>query len=154
MIDRKEKIVPMHLASIEHHGSTSTLSQTFDKLMAWAKESGNDHNPGARVVSIFHTSLKDTPEDNIHISACLEVDTEMKPDGTVGYKYLDPGMCLVTRQELGIDEFEKAWTEFYATAKSEGHEWSSMPPFEIYYNDPKKTPDDKFIVDLCIPIVK
>ncbi len=153
MIDRKENIEPMHLACIEHHGNIAGLSQTFDRLMEWAVRSEHAHNPGARVISIFHHSVKTTDEDQIHISACLEVDSEMEPDGEIGYRFLDPGMCLLTRQELRMNEFEKAWIDFYAAAKSEGRQWSSMPPFEIYYNDPRKTPGDTFVVDLCLPIV-
>lgn len=45
-----------------------------------------------------------------------------------------------------------AGTELFIWLNKNGYKTTDRNCFEIYYNDPKTHPENKFILDMCIPV--
>ena len=65
---------------------------------------------------------------------------------------IDSGKCIIGSFEIAPYEFEKSWTGLFVWMNENGYKKSSENPYEIYHNDFREHPENKFIVDLCIPI--
>ena len=86
------------------------------------------------------------------MSACLHPQSSFDAEGEVGLKVIPRGKSIVGSFEIGLDEFEKAWTGLFLWMNEMGYSKATREPFEIYHNDPREHPEGKAVVDLCIPI--
>ncbi|MEQ8909846.1 MAG: GyrI-like domain-containing protein [Vicingaceae bacterium] len=81
------------------------------------------------------------------------LEQEAEGSGDIKIMEIAAGKFIVGHYEMGLAEFEKAWTGQYAWMNEKGYEKADREPFEIYYNDFNQNPEKKCIVDICIPIV-
>ena len=65
---------------------------------------------------------------------------------------IEAGKCIVGSFEIGLNEFEQAWTGLFLWMNENGYKKADRNPYEIYHNDFNTHPEKKFILDLHIPI--
>ncbi|MEE9408670.1 MAG: GyrI-like domain-containing protein [Polaribacter sp.] len=147
------KEVPrLDLAAISHKGKMEAIGSIYNKLVKWATPKGLMNNQ-TRMVTIYHDSPKITNPDNLRMSACIVLNDPIEIDGEVNLRILSPTKCIVSRLEITPYEFQKAWESSFAFMVENGYKKSEIDPFEIYYNNAAEHSENKFIVDLCIPIL-
>ena len=147
-----KKISRLDLATISHKGSIEAIGSVYNRLVKWATPKGLI-NEQTRMVTIYHDSPKITDPNNLRMSACIVLNDPIELDGEVNLKILSPTKCIVSRLEITTFEFQKAWESSFAFMVENGYKKSEIDPFEIYYNNAAEHPENKFIVDLCIPIL-
>lgn len=128
------------------------LDTAYGKLMQWATPNGL-MNDQTKMATVFHDSFKFTAPSEVRMSASILLNESKSPEGEVSLRALEPGKCIVGSFEIGLDEFEKSWTGLFVWMNQQGYTKAEHEPFEIYHNDFNEHPQQKCIVDLCIPVV-
>ncbi|WP_428742390.1 AraC family transcriptional regulator [Tenacibaculum sp.] len=147
------KMVPeMNLAYISHQGKMDLIGDAYTRLMRWATPKGLMNQPDLKMITIYHDSPKITDPDYIRMSACMTLNGEVATDGEVNTKVLPTTKCIVSRFEIGFDEFQQAWETSFVWMSEHGYQKATIDPFEIYHNNPQEHPEGKCIVDICIPV--
>lgn len=141
----------LKLAYISHVGDKGQ-EQTFGKLMDWASEEGLMRSPDVQFLKIYHDSFKITAPDQVRMSMCMVLHSAVRTAGAVGITEIAKGRFAVARMELGMADFEKAWTSMFMWINHNGYKTTERNCFEIYHNDPSTHPEHKFIIDLCVPV--
>ncbi len=147
-----KKTPRLDLAYITHKGKIEAIGSIYNKLVKWATPKGLI-NEQTRMVTIYHDSPKITDPNNLRMSACIVLNDPIDLDGEVNLRILSPTKCIVSRLEIAPFEFQQAWESSFAFMIENGYKKSEVDPFEIYYNNAAEHPENKFIVDLCIPIL-
>ena len=146
-----QTVPPMHLACITVIGA-HTLPEAFGKLMQWASANGlAAQHP--KFLTIYHDSLKITPERKVRMSACLTLTEPVPVSGEINAIAFDPGKCVVGSFEIPLSEFGQAWTGLFMWMNENNYKKAEGDPFEIYHNNFSEHPEKKCIVDFCIPIL-
>jgi len=163
MINRLKKWTAMHtkIEIIDHPTLTlagvtqvgiNGLEQAFEKLTTWAIPKGLLEKPSAKLGRMFFDSFKITAPNKVRMLVFLTTDTAFKTEGEITKFTINSGPCIVGHFEITPHEFEKAWTSLFLWMNENGYKKSTNNPFEIYHNDYRTHPENKFIVDLYIPI--
>lgn len=147
------KIVPeMQLAYISHQGNIDLIGNVYGRLMQWAYPKGLMQQDDLRMVTIYHDSPKITDSNHLRMSACMTLNRSVETEGKVNLRTLPDTKCVVSRFEIGLDEFQQAWESSFVWMSEKGYKKADQDPFGIYYNNPEEHPERKCIVDICIPI--
>lgn len=146
-----KQVPELYFATISHIGKEG-LQNTFTKLMSWAGPKGLLADPNFKMGTIFYDSFKTTPANKVRMKVCLLVDKEMQLEGEIEGLTLVPQKCIVAHFEIGMHEFEKAWTSVFIWMNEKGYLKADKQPFEIYLNNFNEHPEKKCIVDMYVPI--
>lgn len=141
----------IHFASLTHIG-VNGIENAFDRLIKWATPKGLMLTSEAKMARVFHDSFKVTPPDKVRMSISLLTNSDFKNDGEIHKTTITEGRYIVGRFEIQPIDFEQAWTSLYVWMNDKGYKKAEGNPFEIYQNDFREHPENKFIVDLHIPI--
>jgi AraC family transcriptional regulator len=127
------------------------LGASFGRLMQWA-------GPKAllegdfKMLTVYHDSFKITPAPQVRMSASLVLEKDVEVDGEVKHKVLPAGKHIVAHHIIRTEAFSQAWSSLFVWMNEQGYTKAAADPFEIYHNDFNTHPENKCIVDLCIPI--
>ncbi len=151
-VKAEEKVMPaMKLAYVTCMG-VEQVSSAFDRLMNWAGPKGLLKAPDLKMATVYHDSFKTTPPEKVRMSAGLLLDKKVETAGEISYVERDAEKCLVGRFEIKVEDFEKAWTGMFIWMNEQGYSKADSTPYEVYHNDYKQHPEQKFILDICIPV--
>ena len=147
----------MHVAYVRHIGPYAGDSELFrglfEKLMRWAGPRGLFSNPDTRTLTVYHDDPSLTDEDKLRTSACVTIPEDMEVDGEVGKMSLDPGKYAVGHFEIDASQYGEAWDHLMGSwLPQSGYQPDDRTCFEMNLNDPSKHPEQKHIVDICIPV--
>ncbi|MEM7549675.1 MAG: GyrI-like domain-containing protein [Bacteroidota bacterium] len=137
-----------YVSSIGH----TVITEAYQRLMQWATPNNLFDNPSTKMVTVYHDSFKITDPDKIRMSACITLKEPIGVSGEVGLMSLEAGKFIVGNYEIGLSEFEKAWSGLFIWMNEQGYKKADRNPFEIYHNNFNDHPEKKCIVDFCIPI--
>ena len=146
-----KEIPELNLAGVTHIGING-IENAFEKLTKWAIPKGLLKNSETKMGRIFYDSFKVTAPDKVRMSIFLTTNVPFEIDGEINKLTINKGKCIVGRFEITPNEFEKSWTSLFIWMNENGYKKSSENPFEIYHNDFREHPENKFITDLYIPI--
>lgn len=136
-----------------YKGDDELFGRLFGKLAKWAGPRGLLEREGASFLSLYQDDPEVTDESKLRLSVCVTVPPETEVSGEVGKMEIDGGTYAVGHFELGKDEFEHAWNYMYGTwLPDSGYQPGDGPCFERGCNNPETHPENKFIVDICIPV--
>ena len=141
-----------NLVYVRHVGQFDQIGIAYGKLMQWAGPRGLLQFPKTKTLTVYHDDPGVTDIDKVRQSACITVEGDVKVDGEVGKMKLEKSTCAVGRFEIGTDEFEEAWSSMCAWVADNGYQPDEGYPYELYHNDHKQHPEQKFILDICVPV--
>ena len=128
------------------------VAQGYEKLLKWAVPAGlMDSQP--KMITVYHDSFKVTDADQVRMSTGVVLDEPVEVSQGVSLSSLGPGKFIVGSFEIGLEEFEKAWTGLFIWMNEKGYKKAETNPFEIYHNNFEEHPQRKAIVDFHIPVV-
>lgn len=128
------------------------LESAFNNLLKWAKPKGLLDKQEVKLLTIYHDSFKITAPEKVRMSASLILDHKMETSGEVSAGSIEKGKFLTGRFLITRDEFEKAWTSLFVWMNENGYKKADRNPFELYYNNFREHPEQKFDVELFIPV--
>jgi AraC family transcriptional regulator len=145
-----------HVAYIRHigpyAGDEGLFERLFGKLFKWAGPR-ELVGPQTKVMSVYHDAPDITDEDKLRLSVCITVPEDTKVEGEVGKMVVPGGKFAVGRFEIGGDEYPHAWYTLMAGWMPEsGYQPDDRLCYELYQNDPKEHPENKHILDICVPV--
>jgi AraC family transcriptional regulator len=149
---RIEKFEPIRVAYMRNLGPYSTCGATWDKFNRWMREQKIPW-AGKLVIGASWDDPQNTPLEKIRYDCCLEVDEDFQSDEHVKIMEIKGGEYAVYRLIGPYDEiapaFQRMFREWFPQS---GRKSSGDPCLEIYRSDHDKTPPDKLITDLCVPL--
>ncbi len=145
-----KEVPKMDLVYVSNMGP-KTMGAAFERLIRWGTPRGLIHE-NVKLVTIYHDSYKVTEASKVRMSACIVIDGHVEPEGEVGLTSIDEGKYIVGSYEIGLHEFEKAWTALFIWMNENGYKKADKNPFELYHNDFNEHPEKKAIVDFHIPV--
>ena len=141
----------LNLAGVTHVG-VNGIEKAFEKLTKWAIPKGLLKNSEAKMGRVFFDSFKFTAPDKVRMSIFLVTNEPFETEGEINKLTISKGKCIIGRFEITPMEFEKSWTSLFIWMNENGYKKGNENPYEIYHNDYREHPENKFIVDLYIPI--
>jgi AraC family transcriptional regulator len=146
-----------HVAYIRHigpyAGDAALFESLFGKLFKWAGPRDLLRFPETQVMAVYHDSPDITDEDKLRLSVCITVPEDTKVEGEVGKMVVPGGKFVVGRFEINGDEYPHAWYTVMAGWMPEsGWQPDDRLCYELYHNDPKEHPENKHILDICVPV--
>ncbi len=148
-----QNVEELQLAYISHKGEMEKIGEVFNRLIQWATPKGLMNQENLRLLTMYHDSPKITSPENIRSSIAIVLNSETTVEGEVRLKTIQPGKCIVSRFEITPNEFQQAWESNFVWMSENGYKKGDKDPFEIYYNNAAEHPENKFIVDMCIPVL-
>lgn len=142
----------IHLACVNFKGDKN-INHAYNTLLQWAIPQKLMQNPDTKLITLFHDSFKNTPPDNVRMSACITVSENIPLNKNISATTIHKGKHIVGNFVIKIDEFEQAWKSLFGWMNKSGYTKAPKSPFEIYHNNFNEHPEKKCIVDLCIPIL-
>lgn len=142
----------MKAVYVRHMGAFNQIGDAYAKLFQWAGPRGLFIPNVSKTATVIHDDPSVTETEKVRQSACIIVDNEVKVEGEVGKLVIPAGRYAVGHFELGFTEFEKAWNTMCHWFVESGYQQGDGCTYEIYHNDYKTHPEQKHIVDICIPV--
>ncbi len=150
-IEAKE-MPELRLAYVKHLGEFNQIGKAYEKLMKWAGPKGLLSSPEMKTVTVYHDDPKVTEMSKVRQSACITIDTPVKFSGEVGEMIIKKGKYAVGRFEISVTEFEMAWDSMCVWVAENGYTNRDGEYYELYHNDHREHPEQKFILDICVPV--
>jgi len=141
----------MDLIYCRHVGQFDQIGQVYEKLFKWAGPRGLI-NQDTKTITVYHDDPKVTDIEKVRQSAGIVVNSDVKPEGEFGKLTVPKAKYAVGRFEIDVTEFEQAWNTMCIWVSESGYQPSDENPYELYYNDPEDHPENKFELDICIPV--
>lgn len=135
-----------------HIGPFHLIGQAYGKLAQWATPRGLYVPNVTKTATVTHDDPAVTDSDKIRQSACIILNEDVKVEGEIGKMTIPGGKYVVGHFELGMDEFQKAWNTMCHWFTESGYQQGDGCTYELYHNDYTTHPENKHIVDICIPI--
>lgn len=102
--------------------------------------------------TVTHDDPSVTELSKVRQSACIIVEGDVKGEGEIGNLVIPGGKYAVGHFELGTEDFEKAWNTMCKWFTESGYQQGDGCTYELYHNSHRTHPENKHIVDICIPI--
>jgi len=142
----------MDVVYIPHVGSFDQIGEVYEQLFRWAGPKGILSDPNMKTITVYHDNPSVTEMSKLRQSAGIVVNGDVKVDGKVNKLKTGAGRYAVGHFEISVMEFEKAWNSMCVWVEENGFKSRDDDHFELYYNDHTKHPENKFILDICIPV--
>lgn len=137
----------------EFKGETEKWGSLFQKLMKWGGARGLIQCPGTRFYTVFRDDLNITDFSKFKADVCISLSSNIKPEGEVGVSTIPTGKYAVASFEIDADEYEQAWDLVYSDwLPNSGYQPDERCCFEHYLNDPKQHPENKHVIEVCVPV--
>lgn len=149
-----KELEEVKLAGIMHIGNFSEIANTYEKLFQWASQKELLDKQNIKAVTIYHDNPKVTPMSKVRLSACVTINKDMNAEGEIRQILIRKGSYVIGHFEITADVFQKTWDSMCVWVIENGYDFRDGDYFEMYHNDPKTHPEQKCIVDICIPIEK
>jgi len=149
---KMEKVKPRRVAFARHIGPYNQCEAAWGKLCAWAGRKGL-LGPGAVMLGISHDDPEVTPPEKLRYDACVTIGNDVKPEGEIGVQVIPGGEYAVVTHlgpyERLIQTYQKIFGEW---APASGRVVKAAPCYEVYRNDPHRTPPDQLLTDIYVPL--
>lgn len=142
----------INLAGIMHIGEPQEISNTYERLFKWVACKGISKANNFKALTIYHDNPRITDMKRLRQSACVTADMEFNAESDIVKMVIPKGNYAVGRFEIKPQLFQKAWDSMCVWVIENGHKFREGDYFEVYNNDYKTHPEQKFIVDICIPV--
>ncbi|WP_075344690.1 AraC family transcriptional regulator [Tenacibaculum agarivorans] len=149
-----KELPELKLACISNIGQFEKAGSMFQKLMEWGHQKRVLDTSNFKAITIYHDNPNVTQTSKLRFSTCVTISESINADGEIRQIDLKKGVYVVGHFEIKGEEISKAWKSMCVWVIENGYEFRDGDYFEIYHNDHKTHPEQKFIMDICIPLEK
>lgn len=144
----------IRLAGIMHIGEFHEMGGMYQRLMKWGHKKGVFAPSNFKAITIYHDNPNVTQNSKVRYSACVTINQDIEAEGEIRPLTIKGGIYLVARFEIKGADISSAWRNMCVWVIENGYEFRDADYFEIYHNDYKNHPEQKNILDICIPLEK
>jgi len=140
----------LRVAAVRHVGPYNQIPQAFERLGAIV---GPNAWPGAVMLAIYHDDPDAVPQDQLRSDASVVLPDGVRlPDGLVEQR-LPAGRYACALHVGPYEQLGDAWARFMGEwLPASEHRVGDGPSYEIYLNDPRRTPREELRTEMYIPI--
>jgi AraC family transcriptional regulator len=147
----------LHVVYVRHigpyAGNEQLFGNLFNRLYAWAGPRGLLRFPETKFITIYRDNPDITDETRLRTDVCITVPPDTQVDGEIGKATIPAGKYAIAHFEITPDQYGDAWNAVYGGWLPEsGYQPEDGPCYELYLGDPKKHPEGKHTVDICVPV--
>jgi len=145
------KVAPkITCAYIRHKGYDLSLTETWERLMAYAYEKGIS---STIQIGIFHDNPILVPYEDCNYVAALEVDSKFGSTNSISKLEIEESLCAVFHYKGVYGDATKLMIYIYNFwLPNSGYEAKTLPPYAIYQKNHFVEDNDSFCLDFYIPI--
>lgn len=147
-----EELQEIKLAGITQMGKFDQVAGMYQRLMEWGSKKGCLSHPGFKAITIYHDNPNVTQTSKVRHSACVTIDEDIKAEGEIRPLTIPNGNYAIGHFEIEAHEFPTAWESMSLWVIENDFRFRDGEYFEVYHNDHKTHPQQKFILDICIPL--
>ena len=152
-----QDIPATHVAYVRHigpyQGDSTLFGRLFGTLTRWAGPRGLLQLPDTQSLSIYYDNPDVTAPEKLRLDVGITVPEDTEVSGEIGKHAMPAHKAAMARFELSADEYEAAWDLVFGVWLPEsGYQPDDLPCYELYYNNPDEHPENKHIVDICVPV--
>lgn len=148
------KIPKMTVAFVRHVGPYEKCEPAWNKLMAWAGKKGLIGKDTV-MLGISYDDPETTPADKLRYDACMTVPKGTKAEGDVGIKEIGGREYAVFLHRGPYENLKTTYEYIYKKwAPTAKRPITDDPSLELYKNDPRDTPPEKLLTEICVPLRK
>lgn len=147
-----KELPAIQLAGIAHIGDFQVMGKLYERLMKWGAQKDVLDRAAFKAITIYHDNPNVTHPQQVRYSACVTVNKDFEAEGEIRPVTIQKGSYAVGHFEIAASDFPKAWESLCIWVVENGYEFQDGDYFEIYHNDHVTHPEQKFMVDLCIPV--
>jgi len=144
----------IRLAGIMQIGGFENSKETYQRLMRWAKEKKQVNNSSFKALTIYHDNPNVTEISKVRHSACVTIIRDFEGEENIRPLCIKKGYYALGRFEINGAEIAQAWKSMCVWVLENRYEFRDGEYFEVYNNDHNADPQQKFIIDLFIPLAK
>ncbi|MFT3964889.1 MAG: AraC family transcriptional regulator [Sphingobium sp.] len=134
-----------------HDGPAHRIGEAFDKLVAWAAPRGL-LGPGRLGVSLHLTGM-DVPEGEQRSLAGFTIGDLPPLDDPAIWAYdLPGGRHAVILHKGPYARIGESWRTLRQWFAASGESRAARPAFEVNLNNPRLTPPDALLTEICLPL--
>ena len=144
----------VRVAYRRHFGSYNDrgVQATFDELQRWAE--ARQLHVDDRYLGIPWDDSDITPNDKCRFDACLQIDDGIWPGAGMNTQSIPAGRYAIFRCDVIQHDFDLPWTRLMRHwLPRSGYQPADGPRFERYFSDGQLTPDGRWDIEICLPVV-
>lgn len=152
-----KEIESMPVAYIRHIGpyqaDPDLFQNLYEKLFKWAAARDLLNFPETQTLTVYHDDPEITDEEKLRMSVCITIPEDTQVSGEIGKMKIPGGKYAFANFRLDSTQFGAAWNMVCKEWLPEsGYQFDDRPSFEMCHNNPAKDPENKFDVDIVIPL--
>ena len=147
----------LRVAYVEQIGNFQANPKIFDvllqKILDWALPAKLwDFPAQTLIVAIYPDDPASTPPDQQRLWLGITIDEAAMPPTNIRTLTLPAGRYAVGRFSIASDQFGVAWGYLYGEWMAQSGHVPAGLAFELQKNDSSEDPEQKHLVDICIPV--
>lgn len=145
-----KKMPSINVAYITHVGSFEGIGKAYKKLLKWAY---NNKVSYEKTITVYHDNPNITDISKLRQSACITLKQSVQTRGEINLTTIKEGNYAVGKFEVSFLEFKKAWQSMMIWIRKNEYKINNKRgSYEIYHNNFKNHPENKSIIEICIPV--
>jgi len=141
------------VAAVRHRGPYNQIGEAFSRLGAIVGPAGLLAKPDAAMIALYHDDPESTPADQLRSDAGIAVSADADLPASLVEHHLPAGRYAKTVHVGGYEKLGDTWARFLGEWLPEsGERLGSGPSYERYLNDPSRTPKEKLLTEIYVPI--
>ena len=144
---------PRAVAKMSHKGPYTDMHAVIEKLMKGV-DAGDHHMVGPVMAIHYNSPQQVSPEEllwEIWIPVAYPGVIKDAEDDMMGFRYMDPQFVAYTYHIGPYDKVGDSYKMLFEWAERNKYEIQSYP-VELYWSDPAKTPAEKIVTELWLPV--
>jgi AraC family transcriptional regulator len=143
----------MRVGSVRHIGPYNQIPEAFGRLGRVAGPAGLFQHPEAAMVALYHDDPEATPPDQLRSDAAIVVGEGTTLPSELEEQRIPAGRYACTVHAGPYEQLGDVWQRFMGEwFPSSGHRIADGPSYELYLNDPSRTPKDQLRTEIRIPV--
>jgi effector-binding domain-containing protein len=148
-----ESMPAMTVAGVRDHCSLDDIGPSMSKTFAKAKSTlaAGDMPTDGEMICVYHCADLKQRQFDYTGGYTVPPSSDASLNGLTRYN-LPAGPALHVRHIGSYHHLGNAWSGAYAIARHQKLKLAKRESFEVYRNDPAKTPESEWITDIYIPV--
>ncbi|WP_186235998.1 AraC family transcriptional regulator [Burkholderia gladioli] len=149
------QLAPLEVVAVAHIGPYAEMHVAFSRLAAWLDEQGQ-FGPDTQCLGIFHDDPETVPAAQLRSHACFALGEGTAALALPGqFEHLTisggPYAVLIHRGPYARLGESYRWL-FQEWLPASGRAPAEAPSFERYLDDPRDTPAEQLLTEICLPL--
>lgn len=147
-----QELPVLQLAAISHIGEFDKIGDMFQQLMEWGHQKNVLDTSNFKAITLYHDNPHVTETSKLRYSAGVTIRENIKAEREVRQMTIEQGLYVVGHFEVQGEEIARAWKSMCIWVVENEYEFRDGSFFEVYLNDYRTHPEQKFILDICMPL--